>query len=118
MRYIILIIYVLLSASGITCFKLGSEKEFSLAVSAGSLSLKVSWLSVLGLAFYFCSFILYMWLISKYQVSYLIPILSGISYVVTLAAAILFLHERLSLAQLVGSFAILAGIILMNIHTK
>ena len=118
MQYIYLIFYVLLSVSGVTCFKLGSEKELSLTISAASFSLKISWLSVIGLAFYFCSFIFYMWLITKNQISYLIPVLTGISYVVTLIVSMLFLHERLTVPQLFGSALILLGVAIMNIHSK
>ena len=118
MKYIILIIYVLFSASGVIFFRLGSEKEFSLAVSAASFSLKVSWFSVIGLVCYLCGFLLFMWLISKYQVSYLVPVTGGMYYIVILGASMLFLHERLSTVQLIGVVTIIVGIMLMNVHTK
>ena len=64
---------------------------------------------------YVCSFLIYMGLVSKIQLSYLAPISTGVVYVLTLAAALFIFHEPVTVLKMAGVFLVLCGIILMNI---
>ncbi len=112
---VILAVYALLSVGGLTLFKLGSQQALSISVTGGLLSLNISWLSLAGLAMYVCSFLIYMGLVSKIQLSYLAPISTGVVYVLTLAAALFIFHEPVTVLKMAGVFLVLCGIILMNI---
>ena len=115
MFVVVLAIYALLSVGGLTCFKLGAQQALSINVTGSALSLHISWLSLLGLAMYVCSFLIYMGLVSKIQLSYLAPISTGVVYVLTLASALLIFHEPVTALKLVGAGLVLGGIVLMNI---
>lgn len=118
MQYVVLAIYVLCSVSGLVCFKLGSMDELSLAVTRSSFSLHISWLSVLGLALYICSFLIYMGLVAKNDLSYLMPVVTGAVYILTLVSSVTVFKETMHVTQVIGSVLILAGVVLMNIKAK
>jgi len=115
MFVVILALYALLSVGGLTLFKLGAQQAMSIGVTGSALSLNISWLSLAGLAMYVCSFLIYMGLVSKIQLSYLTPISTGVVYTLTLAAALLIFHEPITTFKLVGALFVLCGIVLMNI---
>ncbi len=115
MFVVILAIYALLSVGGLTVFKLGTQRAMSLGVTNIGLSLQVSWLSLVGLLMYICSFLIYMGLVSKIQLSYLTPISTGVVYILTLVSALIIFHEPVTTIKLVGMLFVLVGIVLMNI---
>lgn len=114
MFVIILVLYALLSVGGLTLFKIGAQRAMNVCITGTVLSLQISWLSLVGLMMYVCSFLIYMGLVSKIQLSYLTPITTGVVYTLTLAVAILVFHEPMTTLKLVGVLFILCGIILMN----
>ena len=115
MFVVVLIMYAFLSVGGLTLFKIGAQQTLNVGITGSALSLSISWLSLLGLAMYICSFLIYMGLVSKIQLSYLTPISTGVVYTLTLAVSFLVFHEPMNPLKLVGVFFILCGVILMNI---
>ena len=114
-QYVVISIYVLFSVAGVTCFKLGSTESLNISISNTYFSIKISWLSVLGLLLYIVSFLIYMGLISKNQLSYLIPLITGAVYLLTMFSSVIIFKEQIHFFQLAGSALILFGLILMNI---
>jgi len=117
MKYIVVGVYTFLSVSGLVLFKLGSKTGLGLNISASFISLKIHWLSVSGLILYIFSFILYMGLIAKNNISQLVPISTGITYIVTLASSIVIFKERITCVHLIGSLLIIFGILLIEIKS-
>lgn len=117
-KFFVMVVYVLLSVAGVTCFKLGSTESLNVTVSNTYFSIRISWLSILGLMLYAISFLIYMGLISKSYLSYLLPIITGMVYILTLLAAVVIFKEKLQFGQIVGSVLILIGVVLMNIKIK
>lgn len=115
MFIVIILIYAIMSVGGLTLFKLGAQRALHIGITSTAFSLEISWLSLIGLAMYVCSFLIYMGLVSKIQLSYLTPISTGIIYMLTLAAAIIVFQETLTPYKLVGAVLVLIGIVLMNI---
>lgn len=115
MVFLVLAVYALLSVGGLTLFKLGAQRVLNIGLTSTALSFQISWLSLLGLIMYVCSFLIYLGLVSKIQLSYLTPISTGVVYTLTLAAAIFIFHEPMTTFKIVGVVFILCGIVLMNI---
>ena len=78
---------------------------------------------------YVCSFLIYMGLVSKIQLSYLAPISTGVVYVLTLAAALFILsilplplghihHTLQGVAYLIGAGAYIAELVEMSDEEK
>ena len=118
MRYLILCVYILCSVSGLVLFKLGSTDKLGVAFTGTGFSLQISWLAVLGLALYICSFLLYMGLVAKNDLSYLMPVVTGAVYILTLISSVVVFKETVGAQQLIASALILAGVVLMNLKGK
>ena len=116
MHYII--IYILCSVSGLVLFKLGSSEALTLEATRSFFALKISWLSILGLILYVISFLIYMGLVSKNNLSYLLPVVTGAVYLLTMLSSVLIFKESIHYMQLMGSAFILLGLVLMNIKLK
>lgn len=114
LNYILIAIYLILSVSGLVLFKLGCEKDFLVSISTGVFSLKISLLSILGLACYMCSFLMYMFLISKFEMTYIVPISTGITQVLTFILAVLVFKESITLSKIAGTAFILIGVAIIN----
>lgn len=115
MNTILIGIYIILTISGVVLFKLGTQKDFLVSVSTGVFSLKISLLSIVGLVCYLCSFLMYMFLISKFDMSYIIPVTTGIVQVATFVLAILIFKESVTVSKVFATVLILIGVIIMNI---
>ena len=111
----ITVIYLLLSVSGLVLFKLGSEKGLEVALNSGNIQLDINLFCILGLSFYVISFLLYMFLISRLNLSYIAPIANGLSYILTFIASIYIFKEHISINNYIGALLILIGVILINI---
>ena len=118
MQLVIMIIYVLCSVSGLVLFKLGSTEALTLEATQSFFSLKISWLSILGLILYIISFLIYMGLVSKNNLSYLLPVVTGALYLLTMHSDLRIFKESIHYVQLIGSALILLGLVLMNVKLK
>jgi small multidrug resistance pump len=115
---LLMIIYLILSVSGLILFKLGANSSQISIIAKGILSLQISFTSLIGLCCYLFSFFIYLFLISKNTLSFLVPVMTGIVYILVLTASVLILKEKLTLFSVMGSLFILLGIILMVIKVK
>lgn len=113
-NYILIGIYLILSVTGVALFKLGSQKEILLSVSNGVFNFKISLISILGLLCYVCSFLMYMFLISKFDMTYIVPITTGITQVLTFIVAIVLFKECLTVSKVAGTILILIGVAIIN----
>ena len=110
----LIIIYLASATCGQLLVKLGSSKT-QLTLQGGMLNITSSWQMLCGLGLYIISFVLFVIILGKYNLSFIIPLLSGVSYVIIMILAATVLHEKVYTSQVFGVAAILIGIVLMNI---
>lgn len=115
MQMVIVLIYGLMSVSGLTCFKLGSQQALSMGLSKTAFSLEISWLSVLGMVLYVGSFLIYLGMVSRNQMGYVMPVTTAVVHILTFAVSIFVFKEVYTLPQVVGIVMIFGGVILMNL---
>ena len=115
MNIIVLIIYALFSVGGLTCFKLGSQQTLNIGIVNSALSIEISWLSLLGMCMYVMSFLIYLSMVSKTQLSYLMPISTGVIYILTMIVSVIVFKDPVSVYKMASAGLVLVGIILMNI---
>ena len=118
MKYIMVGIYLVLTVSGLILYKYGSAKDFSFSIVKGTFSLKLNLISILGLCCYLFSFLLYMLILPKFDLSFIMPFTSAISYISIFILSILILKESVTIYGIIGSLIILIGIIIMNLGGK
>lgn len=114
MQLPIFIVYIILSVSGVVLVKRGAEQPLSFGIGSGRFSLTFGYITLLGLLCYICSFLIYMSLVAKYDLSYIVPLSTGGIYLLTYVASVGIFHEKLNAPRIVGSIVILAGIVLVN----
>lgn len=112
---ILIVVYIILTIAGVVLFKLGTQKDFLVSIATGVFTLKISLMSIIGLVCYLCSFLMYMFLISKFDLTYIVPVTTGIVQVATFVLAIMIFKEIVTVSKVVATGLILIGVILLNI---
>jgi len=113
-----MILYILLSVSGLILFKLGIKHTQIGIIEKEIINLQISFTSLLGIFCYLSSFLIYLFLLSRNAISFLLPVMTGIIYVSVLTASILILKEKVTLMSIIGSLFILIGLILIIFKDK
>ena len=112
---ILFFVYLFCTVGGLTLVKVGANNNaFALGTSYFNLSL--SYTTMIGLVLYIVSFIMWIVIVQRYDLSYIQPIALGLSNILIIAASIFILGESIGLFQWLGIGCILGGVILMNIR--
>ena len=74
-----------------------------------------SWYVWAGLFFYGISFMLYLYILTKFEVSYIYPIIMSIGFVLLLIFSVLLFGEAFTLKKVLGILIIAAGIIVITL---
>lgn len=114
-KYLLCVLYVIFSVSGLTLVKMGSNQNISGNFMLPVIGMYISKMTLTGLIFYGMSFCLYMGVISKFDLGIIIPILGGIVNIAILGVSYFVLKEHLSLNMVIGAMIITIGIVIMNI---
>lgn len=115
MKYILIIIYLILTVSGLILYKKGTNSDFLFIINNNSLSIKLSLVSILGLVCYLMSFLMYMLILPKFDLTFIYPLMSAISYVSIYILSILILNESVTTLGVIGSLIIVVGIFIVNV---
>ncbi|WP_086350441.1 hypothetical protein [Candidatus Enterococcus clewellii] len=110
---LLFIIYVVLSSSGLILFKLGSS-SLTLQVQNSIFSMNVSLTTILGMLCYMISFILWMVIIGKSEVSYIVPLGVACTNIAILLGSYFILNETITTNVIIGAVLIIAGVILIS----
>lgn len=108
-----ILIYVAFTVSGLFLMKVGSA---NVGVVEGQLNINITVLKFLGMFFYICSFLLWMTIIQKYNLSYIFPVATGLVYITVFIVGVVVLKEAVSIKQTIASILIIIGIVLMMIE--
>ena len=115
MQIFTIILYAVISVAGLTLVKLGSNNPLTLSMGTSGISFAVGWMTLLGLILYVASFLIYMTLIAKNNLTYVTPVSSAIVYILTMIVSLVLLKEQVTPMQWVGWCLILVGALLMNL---
>jgi len=108
------VLYVVLSSSGLILFKLGalaSNINLNIFGVAFSFSMK----SVIGVLCYGFSFILWMVIVSRMNLTFAMPLSVAIVNTLVVIGSCLILKEKVTFVQVVGIFVIISGVCIMTI---
>ncbi len=116
LKYILTIIYLICTTGGITFMKLGGD-SLKLGLKEGP-SLSMSWQTFTGFLLYLISFLLWQRLIVKYDLSIMVPIVTGLVQVIVLLIGHFIFKESLNPISICGAILIIGGIVLMAFGNK
>lgn len=115
MRILLIVVYLILTVSGLILMKKGGNAG-KIAISSGEFNFNISLISCLGFICYIGSFLLFTRIIMMFEnVSYISPICNGIAQAMIMVASWLILKEKLTGFNIGGAALIIAGVIIMNI---
>jgi drug/metabolite transporter (DMT)-like permease len=112
-NYFVVGLYLIFTVSGLILMKIGGE-QLTFKINVNKLSLEIGWLSLLGIFFYMISFILWISILPKYNLNFLVPFTVGIVQILSLLAATLIFKESLTGLKLIGIILVICGVVVMN----
>lgn len=118
MGILLVALYLVLTVSGLILYKLGANKDFLFSLNNGVFQVKLSLISIIGLLCYLCSFLIYMLVLPKFDLTYIMPVTSAVTYISVYVLSVMVLKETIQVYGIVGSIIILIGVIIMNMGGK
>ena len=116
MIFILIVLYLFCSVGGLTLVKIGSDVN-NFTFSNSFFNLQLSYTTVIGLCLYILSFLMWIVIVQRFDLSYIQPLKTGLSYFLIILASIFILKESITVFQWVGIGFILIGVICMNLKT-
>ena len=114
MKIVLVAVYLFCSILGMVLMKKGGNAG-SVAINNGNVGLTINAISFIGLLFYIISFLLYTKVVTTFDLSYISPLITGVSQILILIASWGFLKETISKQGIIGAVIIIIGIIVMNL---
>ena len=108
-------IYIFFTVGGLILLKLGSD-TMNITIKNGNFGISMTYISILGFIAYIISFLLYtFFIIKKYNLSYIYPILTGLTQILVVLAGVFIFKEHINILGTIGIVLIVVGLILLNI---
>ena len=116
MKYLLTAIYLFFTTSGIFLLKAGGD---SMQISlAQGIEFKMRYMTLVGFCCYVISFLLWQKLLVTYDLSYIVPLTTGISQIIILIVRAIGFHEKINWMSIVGVLAIGIGVALIAMAKK
>ena len=106
-------VYALLSAGGLILFKLGGQ-DTAIQSNSSGLSLLLSWKMLAGILCYMLSFVLWLLIVSKTQLSFAMPLSVGVVNILVFLGSARYLHEEITPLKIIGLGVIIVGLFLIT----
>lgn len=110
---ILFFIYIIFSVGGLILFKIGSGGT-KINLYKNFLNLNIDINMLLGILCYGISFILWLFIVSKFNLSYIVPMSVGMVNILILFGSKYFLNESISFLKVLGILIILLGLFIIN----
>lgn len=114
MFVILFLCYILLSSGGLLLMKMGG-KETTINLTNSIIESKFSFIFLLGIFCYIFSFLVFIFILQRRNLSYIYPICTGCINIISVLMGIFILQEKISVSGLLGVFMIGFGIFLINL---
>lgn len=108
-------LYVILSSSGLILFKLGTNST-NLSITIFSNTINFSSKMIIGILCYGISFLLWMYIVSKVNLTIATPLSVALVNTFVLIGSCIILKEKITFIQGIGIFLVLFGVILISIR--
>ncbi len=112
-QFIIIIIYIALSISGLVLMKLGGNPG-SFSTVDGNINFGISPVSLIGFICYIGSFLLFTRMVVMFELSYIMPVTTGIVQVLSLVFSKVIFKEEFTTTGIIGAIIIIVGVVLLN----
>jgi small multidrug resistance pump len=114
MQKAIIGLYVITTSLALIVLKLGAKSGAPVHYLNERLHFNLNLYVLGGVALYGLSFLVYVYLISKYDLGYIIPLTAAFIYLIIFTASYFIFKENFTAAKIAGIALITAGIIFLN----
>jgi drug/metabolite transporter (DMT)-like permease len=112
---VIIALYVLATSSALIVLKLGTKTGAPVRFLDNKLQFNFTPYTITGIALYGVSFLLYVYLISKYDLGYIIPLTTAFVYIAIFTASFFVFKEVFTATKILGIALIVAGLLFLNL---
>lgn len=109
---ILFILYVVLASSGLILFKLGATNSVSVKIL--NFSINFSWKMLIGIMCYGCSFLLWLYIVSKMNLTFAMPLSVALVNTLVVLESCLIIKEKITLTQGIGILVVIVGVCIMT----
>lgn len=113
LAWILLMIYVLASSLGMVLIKKGGSDTY-IHFGKSGLNFQISCTIIIGIVFYVLSFLLWIYILQLFNLTYISPIAYGITYVFIMIFSYILLKESVNKEQIIGVVLIVMGIFIAS----
>jgi multidrug transporter EmrE-like cation transporter len=110
----LIFLYVITTSAALIVLKWGSKAGAFVHYVNDKIHFNVNFYTVSGITLYGVSFMLYTFLISRYDLGYIIPLTTALVYIMIFTASFILFKESFTLIKLLGIVLILGGLVLLN----
>lgn len=107
-------LYVAATSLALIILKLGSKGSAPVQIVDGKLQFGFNMFIISGVALYGLSFILYTYLISKFELGFIVPITTALVYIIIFTASYFIFKESFTVLKIIGISLIIIGIMILN----
>lgn len=115
-NYILMGAYVLSTASGLVLLKLGTTTGLPISFIENSIKFNLNPFAISGLFLYGLSFLLYIYLLSKFDLGFVIPLTTALVYVLIFIASFIIFKESFTMLKIIAIALILSGVVILNLN--
>jgi drug/metabolite transporter (DMT)-like permease len=115
LSYALIALYVIFAVGGSTLIKYGGIAKVATLITIPLIHIQASLITLAGIVLYGLSFLFYVILLNKFDLSFISPITIGLVYVFLMVTAIVVFNEQFTLLKTIGCVLILVGVLLVII---
>lgn len=107
-------LFVLLTSSALIILKLGTDAGAPVHYTENGLQFNLNLYTILGIFLYGLSFLVYTYLISTYDLGYIIPLTTALVYIIIFTASFIIFKEVFTVLKIIGISFIVIGLLFLN----
>ena len=116
MSRIIIALYIITTSLALIVLRLGAKDGAPASFVDGRLQFNINALTVIGVLLFGMSFALYTYLLSIYDLGYIVPVTTAFVYVIIFTASYFIFSESFTVMKVIAIMLILSGVILINLN--
>jgi multidrug transporter EmrE-like cation transporter len=110
-----LTLYVLTTVSALVIMKLGTKSGLPIVYMNNRIQFNVNFYTISGIVLYGLSFVTYIYLISKFDLGYILPLALAFVYILIFLASYFIFKEVFTITKIIGIVFILVGLVFLTI---
>lgn len=118
MNKLLITTYVLATVGGLLLLKLGTSGAGFISIVNGKIVWNLSLLTILGILTYGVSFLLYIILVSKFSLGYIVPLTTALVYILIFIASYFVFKENFTVLKIAAITMIIGGVVLLNVASS